>query len=147
MYTETQREATQRVASLLEQSASKVANSLTGTAEEIRAVFSIPAQLARNAIWESEILPYNAFRILRRALEAEDAESIERLGASELRIGMSTSGFWRTNALCVMITAITGGEVLLTGPTTLILFPCGINRDINCPNPASHKNVWIRLPR
>lgn len=88
LYTETQREAGRRNAthaSLLEHSALKVANSLTGTPEEIRAVFSIPAPLARKAIWESEILPYNAFRILRRAIEAENAEAAERLGASNFR--------------------------------------------------------------
>lgn len=88
IYTEAQREAAQRItthASLFEQSALKVVDSLTGTAEEIHAIFSIPAPLARKAIWESEMLPYNAFRVLRRALEAEDAEATRRLGASDFR--------------------------------------------------------------
>lgn len=75
-YAEAQRDAAERVhahGSLLEHSAAKIVASITGP-EDLKALSAIPAQLARKTIWESENLEYSAFRLLRRALESEEAE-------------------------------------------------------------------------
>lgn len=86
MYNEAQKEASERIsthASLLEQSALKIVDSLTGTDDDVRAIAAIPAQLARKAIWDSENLPYNAFRILRRVLQAEGAGTSDQYGSGD----------------------------------------------------------------
>ncbi|KAF8311765.1 hypothetical protein DL93DRAFT_2168871, partial [Clavulina sp. PMI_390] len=68
-------------ASLVEQTTSKIMDSLTGSEDDIAAILAIPTQLAQKAIWESESLPYNAFRTLRNLLEDN--------GSSELVPGSS----------------------------------------------------------
>ncbi|KAF8311764.1 hypothetical protein DL93DRAFT_2082968 [Clavulina sp. PMI_390] len=59
--------------SLVEQTASKILDTLTGSEEDFAAISGIPAQLAHKAIWESEALPYHAFRTLRKLLNRHDS--------------------------------------------------------------------------
>lgn len=66
--------------SLLDQSAAKIIDSFSGSEEDLNAIATIPAQLARKAIWESEKLPYTAFLLLRRALETERSLNPDQIG-------------------------------------------------------------------
>lgn len=83
IHREAQQEAQSRggaQSSLLDQSAAKIIDSFSGSEEDLNAIATIPAQLARKAIWESERLPYTAFRLLRRALETERSLIPDQIG-------------------------------------------------------------------
>ncbi|KAF8311749.1 hypothetical protein DL93DRAFT_2082950 [Clavulina sp. PMI_390] len=70
-------------ASLVEQTATKIMDSLTGSEDDIAAILAIPTQLARKAIWDSESLPYNAFRMLRKLLDDNNTTGEVLPGSSE----------------------------------------------------------------
>ncbi|KAF8311748.1 hypothetical protein DL93DRAFT_1385226 [Clavulina sp. PMI_390] len=67
---EAEARASSAQASLVEQTSAKIMDSLTGGDDDIAAILAIPPQLARKAIWDSESLPYSAFRMLRTILES-----------------------------------------------------------------------------
>ncbi|KAF8300426.1 hypothetical protein DL93DRAFT_577129 [Clavulina sp. PMI_390] len=73
LHAESLREAGRRTnsaqLSLVEQATSKIVDTLTGSDEDIEAISAIPAQLARKVTWDSEALPYPAFRTLRKLLD------------------------------------------------------------------------------